>query len=520
MVSLSRYGPPAPVISPAVSDKIKYERAKSLKLSRVLEFIDDLVRIKTTLGADLTLTELEDRTEATFGVDGLIAQLGFENLQHLLQDHEAYKVTRNGNQLLITMRELQSLLSDKGPRLALRETAFAQIITLHESNNFGFLDDGSGSDRYFSKDFIFPADRPKLKGRGQLVEFTPDTNDRGPIAVGIRILDESLTLADEKIIPPTALREAVKTEVLRMLNDAVTGEKVISFDEMKRSLSLRFKGFGPLADRLKATRLEDFVRKISGVELAGEPRNRIVRFTQQRAFGRLSRTSAPPVSKDQSTEARITAGKSPTEEKPDLSKEQLINKARSIAIETVSSGELQGKETKVSQVSARINKELHLTGRWATRLGFKGMVVFLRTIEELEVYGNDPTDQYVRMSKKRSASKSTGSKTSSAEAIENKLTSSSEVERHQLVIRAKSIALRVVSESEARGRLARTDSVAAKISKELPGVGNLGVRLGYPSTIKLLRDIPELEVYKNASGKFVRTRREPVESATPDTDKE
>ena len=477
---------PVTLPSPSISDQVKYERAQSLKLSRVLSFINDLVQVKTMLGADLTLTELEERLEAVFGIDGLVAELGFLNLHQLVQGQGKYQVVRSDGDMLITCPDAASLVPERKPRMAKRETVYGQIQMFHDVKNFGFVDD-----RWFSRDFILPGDRPKVTGKGQIVEYTPDKNDRGPIAVGIRILDDTFTLANGQLITPAELPAAVKASVERYLNEAMVGEKPLSLDELKQLLNREFKGAIPLEERLDVSTLTEFIAKIADVEITGDYGKRFVRFRQTRAFGRKA-TSAPA--------------------KPLVAKDQPQVDARTLAVRIVEEAEKQGKRLTLSGVSTKLHEQLPGTEKLAKRLGVAKVLDFISQIPQLEVHGDVKKDPDIRIRRKQPAPlpvkpalKPAAAPKPPAKAPAATVPIAGD---KALIAKAKSLVVKLVAETEARGKPAQIVVVGKQVAQRLFQLPiNVGVRLGYPSLLRFYADIPEIEVYKNMyGGKYLRTR--------------
>ena len=484
-----------PVVPASVSipDQIKYERAKSLKVSRVLDFINDLVQIKTVLGAELTLKDLEERVEAVFGIDGLVAELGYSNLQELIQGHGSYHLSRAGNDILITSPEARG--SDKAPRMSMRETAYGQIVTLKES--YGFLD----GDRFFSRDFVFPADRSKLKGKGQLVEYTPDKNeDGGPIAVGIRILDDSFTLSEGRLISQSDLPAAVKSFVECTLTEAMAGEKVLAFDELKRMILREFRGATPLEERLNVTTLTEFLVKIADLEITGEYHSRVVRFRQIPAFGRLA--------SQKMSNARILSAK-----------RQLEEEARTLAVELVENA--PGRRMKLAIFSFELNKQLPGPQKLAERLKVRKLSDFLRKIPELEIVGDGSSNEhYIQIRNREDTTvEPKASATTKHAGTEHESSAPSDVQIDQSTIdRAKSMVIQMVLKAEAQGKPVRTIFVSRNVAIGLfKSPVNVGLRLGYPSLNDFFKDIPGIEIYKDIYGrKFLRSK-EPQTAAGVET---
>ena len=192
-----RAAEPAPIHiqAPVINEEVKRERARALQVENLMRFADELINARNNLGSPLTISELQDRLDAAFGIKGALQAIGIENIEKTLSDTTAYSLARDGFEILITPiegneRTASMRVSDASASVE----AFGQVHMYNRSRNFGFIrvHAEDARDRWFSRDAVLPRDRAKLEGAHPLVAFHEEQGERGPVAIGVRILDAPL----------------------------------------------------------------------------------------------------------------------------------------------------------------------------------------------------------------------------------------------------------------------------------------------------------------------------------------
>ena len=123
------------------------------------------------------------------------------------------------------------------------------------------------------------------------------------------------------------------------------------------------------------------------------------------------------------------------------------------------------------------------------------MLELLRNIPEMEVYGDDPTDQLVRMSR------SQPSRVDMHPAVDSANSTLPPVE----TVRER--AVEIVQRAQSAGEKILAHVVAKELGKAFNDNKTLISQLGYESSLQFLTETPGLEVYtEDANKRYVRLR--------------
>jgi cold shock CspA family protein len=111
-----------------------------------------------------------------------------------------------------------------------------EVRFVDKEKEFGFIDGGTDSDDFwFALDYIEPSSRPQVENmRRQLVEFTPEQGDRGPIALRVRVLANDASLRNSRLLTFEVAREEAE-----MLAVQLTKEAEAKGSPIRLSISLR-----------------------------------------------------------------------------------------------------------------------------------------------------------------------------------------------------------------------------------------------------------------------------------------
>ncbi|HYW74268.1 MAG TPA: OST-HTH/LOTUS domain-containing protein [Pyrinomonadaceae bacterium] len=358
---------------PTIPDAAKAQRLKSLQTARVVQFIDEFLRIKSELAVEVTLDDIEKRIEATFGLDGLIKHLGFESLQKLLLSLEGYELLQVNGRTFV--RSASSQASGQ-PIVSHRQPMFGQIVMFNPAKGFGFIDDGM-TNRWFRKENVRAEFRKFFTGRGQLVEFLPELTDRGEVAIGIKILDDRLSLRKREIIQYEDLGEAVKSFVISILSEG--SEKSLSIPRLSRRLDLEFRGSVPVLKRLGEYRLVSFLKKIEGVQIEGAYPDLMVRLRDARSFGRLPRERSSNL----------------TERGAKLTLESLTK----LTIEVVRDATSKRGTLTLAELGSKLKTTCGELRPVLGRFGYKSLSEFVHSINELNTYRSQNGTDHVGLKK-------------------------------------------------------------------------------------------------------------------------
>lgn len=164
-----------------------------------------------------------------------------------------------------------------------------------------------------------------------------------------------------------------------------------------------------------------------------------------------------------------------------------------------------------------LNDKFPGIGTLAHRLRVTSLLVFLNEIPEVEIYGDNPLDQYICFRREVSQSPRIQDRPKVKEKVAPKKrpTLTATYEKKDVEAKARDLAVLLVVKAEEKGNRELINYLGLKLNKKFPGEGKLWERLGYESLIKFLKSIPDLEVYKDNRGKYVRSR---MQDPTPSAD--
>lgn len=463
---------PDPVLvdAPRISDEVKAERAKKLKVDRVMQFADDLIRAKAGIGAKITLAELSERVDAAFGISDSIQALGIPEWGAVLKDNPDYVLNGGGRDTEISLASL-----DESPP---RHTAMAQAkfgqIRRYDAAGWGHIRGQDGVRYWFHKNSVIPADRRKLAAF-HVVSFQPSEGERGPIAVGIRIV-EDVSLTDEGVIANVDLGPKVTAFIKSEVSKSIGG---ILLPTLWKQVMEKFQGFESLQSRLGGTSVVNFVSPIDGIFLKGQyPRQRVI-SGQANEFGRLSSVDKPKVAKPKAkgkatekTPIRISqkkkmvvaepSGAAITEQKKDRNKAKKANPI-AIAYEIIKNS--KEKPLYMSTLGNRLAEEFPGDGKVATRLGFRSFDEFARLIPGTKISGQ----------RESRAIEIIGADSATFEDV-----------KHDII--------RFLEIAGRSGAVMDANRLGVALSEIYGSERKINRRLGYHTLVKMLADIPEIEV--------------------------
>ena len=352
-----------------VSSTDEQEQRRRILIDEMTAFAHELIVTSNTQGTDLTLNEVELCVEAAFGMDGIVQKVGYQDMEELLRmkGKAKYTFTQSGDDVFIEFTEVRQSKRQPSP-----ERLKGQILWFNPSRKFGRIHDGT-EERFFRESFVITDEDKKLIQNGDqyLVEFTPDENDQGPIATGIQIIDEMLTLTPQGfLIKPENLKEAVEANILSILENTSRDRETVYLDGLEKMLSQIFRGKKTLAHRLGVNEMFHFVRNIPDVRIEGNPPAsfQTVWLTSEHILGQ---------SGQETLQSLVRLGE-PLESN--------ARKARRLVVKWVEDAAIWSEDLPADQVINRLNQTFPGASRLVHRLGYQKMSQFFQSIPEIETY--------------------------------------------------------------------------------------------------------------------------------------
>jgi cold shock CspA family protein/tetratricopeptide (TPR) repeat protein len=445
---------------PPVPNPLRAQKLKSLRLARVLQFVDEYMRIKEELGAVVKITDLKKRAEATFGLDAIADSLGFSSFEELLTRDE-YDLVSIDKDILVRRSEGTVAVKPKNGATPSKPRAFGQIVKLVPEKGFGFIDDGSSSNVHFRISNVMDQDVGKLR-KGQIVEYSPELGHLGKIAIGVRVLEDS-TLTNGAVIRPEELRDAVTSTVLSLLSDGVQ----MSVAKLAQILEREFLGSEPLEKRLQKDSLLDFLRGLNQLYFTGTSFSRAVGLRDARAFGRLASSDTSPP------------------ERPSLTK------ARAFAFKIVESSVAHNEHMSLPKLERELEVKLGIKGSLFKQLGYLTPNDFVSNIPEFELYVSKEGDTCVRFNRQKGMA---------APAQKERV-------KNDLATAAKPFIIELTREAETSGNPLKVVSVAGKLIQRFQVEGSVAKALGTRSFLEFLNSVKEVEVFLVDAEHYVRFRK-------------
>ena len=262
---------PKSVEGPTIAEEVKRARSKSLRIERVMQFVEDFLMAKINLGADITVSDLEDRLKATFGLDDVISQLGLQSIESLLKDNASFRLVADGKSTFIVGALTPEAKDDRRKAYSEQTDKITGYINYyHTTKCFGFINDASPKTLWFGKNDISARFRSKEIIMGQIVEFRPDENERGRIATEINFLNEAPEFVME-------LSKLVRSIIIKILNDA---NDAIGLGEIADKLNARFRGKEALLHVLGASSFSELLRSMDKIRVEGQYPDLVVRLVE------------------------------------------------------------------------------------------------------------------------------------------------------------------------------------------------------------------------------------------------
>jgi cold shock CspA family protein/tetratricopeptide (TPR) repeat protein len=373
------------------SDISEQERTRlldSLRIERVREFVKDFIQIKLQLGAEPTVSELNERVDAVFGVDDLFKSGTKKNIEDFLRESSRYILVPTSGEVFIADKNQTSKPEEIQEQVALLSGC---ILLYDEIRNFGFISDGTGPDRFFSQQSVYAQDRHKLK-QGRLVEFTPSENEKGLTAAGIRVL--GVTQQD--------LRDVVKAVTLRILIEAENTGQHMKLEDLDKKLYRIFRDKDRLTYRLGYKNLQAFLEAIN-LHIAGQKPDLIVLREEEHAFGRLRpvrRDTGKPKQNDDAKSKQSKdqiKSKNSTPPKIQIKGEALVAAVQKHAVLLVREGSAKHNMIAATDLGNALSSAFPGEGKLVRRLGCESLLKFLREIPELEITKGKPNVWEVRL---------------------------------------------------------------------------------------------------------------------------
>jgi tetratricopeptide (TPR) repeat protein len=301
---------PVEVEAPALADESRRDRVRALKLDRVLGFVRDLVVAQTGLGTDVTTADLCERIDATFGVDGLLGQLG-RNLEQLLGTTPGYDLVRDGETVRVRLHAPSTEEPGRAGRSCREVGLVIEFAAEDPARAWGLIQTSAGRTHYFRQTAVAAADRHGV-ARGSRVEFTPGQNARGPIATAIRVCEQSpaeplpqreessAELAFGRLPPPRptpprpavaaartaqrepdsvpAMRAKARELAIRFVRETAEQGKPARQADLGDRLAAAIPGEGRLVKRLGYSTLTRFLAEVPELICVGDGADRIIRL--------------------------------------------------------------------------------------------------------------------------------------------------------------------------------------------------------------------------------------------------
>jgi hypothetical protein len=460
---------------PKLSDEIKAERAKKLKLDRVMQFADDLIRSKTNIGAKLTLSELEERVDAAFGIENCIQAVGMPEWADVLSNDSDYVLKGSGPDCEVIYGALEN---SKSPAESQLEVKFGQIRS-YESSSWGYIHDQHRQRYWFHKSSVVPADRRKL-AVFQVVSFIGDENEKGLVALGVRIL-EGASLCEQGVISKEDLKKDVGDFARVETGKTADG---VSVAVLLRRIDRRYLGFEPLQSRLSVKSVASFIARLEGLSFVGRPPRQRVVVGRQAEFGRLATIEKPALREAEREEVKVSK---PSPKKSPVA--DLLSRKRSmrevqkqdpieVAISIIKNS--PSKPLRISAFGELLGKAFPGTGKLSYRLGFKSVEELARLIPGTRVSGRG--DSRI------------------VEAVVSELATLDD---------AKADVLRLIEIARRRGNVMSVSDLGDALSKVYPGEKTINKRLGFSTLGKMLSGISEVEISGEGASRQVLPRKKP-----------
>jgi hypothetical protein len=286
-----RYRPIA-LAEPEIPEEVLDQHLRALHREAVLDFVRAVVRAHVDRESPIVLEELKDKTEASF-VESVphVARL----VDEVLAQNAEFVVTDSGHGPVVQLKG-GSLM----PSASLRPTATARqcgyVAWYDPRAERGGIRAASGTELKFSLQHVEAASRPLLKKRRAhrptVVEFT--LSEKSESAVGVKLLDDRMSLRDGAFVTARELPRLVEARVLERIAEARSAQLGLFLQELEQELEQSFIGGARLCERLGFSSLAAYLESLSTVALDGRGGRTVVGPREQRAFGRLA-SPPPPV---------------------------------------------------------------------------------------------------------------------------------------------------------------------------------------------------------------------------------
>jgi hypothetical protein len=462
--SRQKLAEPVFVDAPKVPDEIKADRARKLRLDRVLQFADDLIRSKSIIGANITVSELADRVDAAFAVSDCIQALGTPGWEALLAHNSDYLLAANGSVIEVSLAV--SAAARSSSRTAQSQVQFGQIRRYDPAGR-GYIRSTDGQRYWFRRNSVVPPDRSKL-ANFRIVSFLADKNDKGLVASGVRIL-EGMSLSTEGIVSGEDLNRKAADFVRLEAGNNVQG---VSLADLSKQLMERFEGFEPLQSRLAAKSIASFVVNLEGIALKGRPPTQRVGLDRTAEFGRLPTVDGPSA---REVKEKIIRPSKKAEAKPTESPvRKLLN--RKISVEKAHKADpiqiafniirdSKQRSVAITTLGHKLAIAIPGNGKLASRIGFRSVDELARLVPGTRVLGEGESRK-----------------------IELVQTESATFED------VKQDILRLIELAGRRGEILSPQALGVALSAVYPGEKTINKRLGYSTLVKMLARVSEIEV--------------------------
>lgn len=229
----------------------------------------------------MLVKDVEDRLFAVFGRDDLCEQLGFHDLDKLLEslifeiaDSRAGPIVKSKN---VGDGPITVVSSDGLPHTETEgagRPAHGVISYYERTRKFGYIDDGSGSDVVFHLMSVHHPERRFIRN-GATVSFIREENERGGVAKEIRVERRhpsgfSSTAAPiQKVVDPKLLTE-VRQYVLELLSAKGSKEGILALTDLGQALRNKFPEHPRIHEVLGYASLGGLVGSISEAIIEGQ----------------------------------------------------------------------------------------------------------------------------------------------------------------------------------------------------------------------------------------------------------
>ncbi|MFC5453558.1 hypothetical protein [Prosthecobacter fluviatilis] len=284
----------------AVPAAIAKSRLEHLQLQTVMRFTDDLIKARADLGVDLTLTELQDRIEAAFGIDGLFGQkrADLSDFANVLLNTGEYELIESGEETIVRPKGDSESASDAPPPFYLSGVRQLGIVTRYtRSKRAGSIRSAAGVVYSFTAKNVEGPSRPILQFQDperRVVEFSEGSTTLD--AVAVRFLAPELTLYSGKSIDPTELRPLVEETISRLVRKAADKSEPIRLRDLQSDLEREFPGSIWLFKRLGHESFSALLKTLPDIRINKQSPEWVVVLAKEPVFGRLPSSVSPPLS--------------------------------------------------------------------------------------------------------------------------------------------------------------------------------------------------------------------------------